>query len=139
MLNQTEILETIRMIEQQHLDIRTITMGISLMDCADGDAQTACQKIYDKIMRLAGNLVKTGEQIEAEFGIPIVNKRISVTPIAEIAAASRTTDYVVFAKTLDRVGEELGVNFVGGFSALVQKGMTARTSGSLPAFRRRLP
>ena len=124
MLNQTEILETIRMIEQQHLDIRTITMGISLMDCADGDAQTACQKIYDKIMRLAGNLVKTGEQIEAEFGIPIVNKRISVTPIAEIAAASRTTDYVVFAKTLDRVGEELGVNFVGGFSALVQKGMT---------------
>ena len=124
MLNQREILETIRMIEQQHLDIRTITMGISLTDCADANAAAACQKVYDKVMRLAGNLVKTGEQIEAEFGIPIVNKRIAVTPIAQIAAASDTADYVPFAKALDRAGAELGVNFVGGFSALVHKGMT---------------
>ncbi len=124
MLNQKEILETIRMIEQQHLDIRTITMGISLLDCAHADAAAACTRIYDKIMRLAGNLVKTGEQIESEYGIPIVNKRIAVSPIAMVAAASDTPDYVPFAKALDRAGAELGVNFVGGFSALVQKGMT---------------
>ncbi len=124
MLNQKEILETIRMIEQQHLDIRTITMGISLMDCAAQDINAACDNIYEKLMRLAGKLVRTGEQIEAEYGIPIVNKRISVTPIAQIAAASKATDYVPFARTLDRAGAELGVNFVGGFSALVHKGMT---------------
>ena len=124
MLNQKEILETIRMIEQQHLDIRTITLGISLLDCAHADAAAACSRIYDKIMRLAGNLVKTGEQIETEYGIPIVNKRIAVSPIAMVAAASDTPDYVPFAKALDRAGAELGVNFVGGFSALVQKGMT---------------
>jgi len=124
MLNQREILETVRMIEQQHLDIRTITMGISLTDCADVNADAACKKVYDKVMRLAGNLVKTGEQIEAEFGIPIVNKRIAVTPIAQVAAASDTADYVPFARALDRAGAALGVNFVGGFSALVHKGMT---------------
>ena len=124
MINNTEILQTIRMIDQQHLDVRTITMGISLLDCCDSDPKKACQKIYDKITRSAKDLVKTGEDIEAEFGIPIVNKRISVTPIALVAGASDTDDYVPFAMALDRARAETGVNFVGGFSALVQKGMT---------------
>ena len=125
MMNQNEILSTIRMIDQQHLDIRTITMGISLLDCCDADPKRACEKIYEKITRSAKDLVKTGEAIEAEFGIPIVNKRISVTPIALVAGASDTEDYVPFAVALDRARAETGVNFVGGFSALVQKGMTA--------------
>ena len=124
MINQNEILSTIRMIDQQHLDIRTITMGISLLDCCDSDAKRVCEKIYDKITKSAKDLVKTGEAIEAEFGIPIVNKRISVTPIALVAGASDTEDYVPFAAALDRARAETGVNFVGGFSALVQKGMT---------------
>ena len=124
MINQNEILSTIRMIDQQHLDIRTITMGISLLDCCDSDAKRACEKIYDKITKSAKDLVKTGEAIEAEFGIPIVNKRISVTPIALVAGASDTEDYVPFAAALDRARAETGVNFVGGFAALVQKGMT---------------
>ena len=125
MLNQKNILETIQMIDKQHLDIRTVTMGISLLDCCDSDPKTACRKIYDKITRCAKNLVKTGEEIEAEFGIPIVNKRIAVTPIALVAGASETEDYVPFALALDRAREATGVNFLGGFSALVQKGMTA--------------
>ena len=124
MVNQNDILSTIHMIDQQHLDIRTITMGISLLDCCDSDPKRACDKIYDKITRSAKDLVKTGEAIEAEFGIPIVNKRISVTPIALVAGASDTEDYVPFAVALDRARAETGVNFVGGFSALVQKGMT---------------
>jgi len=124
MFNTSEILETIRMIDQQHLDVRTITMGVSLLDCAGPDPKRACEKIYDKITRSAKDLVKTGEDIEAEFGIPIVNKRISVTPIALVAAASETEDYVPFAKALDKARAETGVNFIGGFSALVQKGMT---------------
>ena len=124
MLSRNDILETIRMIDQQHLDIRTITMGISLLSCADSSAERACEKIYDKISRYAEHLVATGEEIEREFGIPIVNKRISVTPIALVAAASETEDYVPFAKALDRAAKNVGVNFIGGFSALVQKGMT---------------
>ena len=124
MQNQREILETVRMIEQQHLDIRTITMGISLHDCADADAKRACRKIYDKITTRAEALVRTGELIETEYGIPIVNKRVAVTPIEEIAAASDAADYVPFARALDRAAETLGINFIGGFSALVQKGMT---------------
>ena len=124
MMNQNNILSTIKMIDQQHLDIRTITMGISLLDCCDSDPKRACEKIYDKITRSAKDLVKTGETIEAEFGIPIVNKRISVTPIALVAGASDTEDYVPFAVALDKAREATGVNFVGGFSALVQKGMT---------------
>ena len=124
MINSSEILETIRMIDQQHLDVRTITMGISLLDCCDPDPKAACEKIYAKIMRSAKDLVKTGEAIEAEFGIPIVNKRISVTPIALVAGASDTRDYVPFARALDAARRDTGVNFVGGFSALVQKGMT---------------
>ena len=124
MLNRSDILETINMIDQQHLDIRTITMGISLLSCADPDPKAACRKIYDKITRCAEKLVRTGEEIEREFGIPIVNKRISVTPMALVAAASETEDYVPFAAALDAAAKSTGVNFIGGFSALVQKGMT---------------
>ena len=124
MLNQNDILETQAMIEQQHLDIRTITMGISLLDCCDPDLSVCCEKIYNKITRLAKNLVSVGEEIEAEFGIPIVNKRISVTPIALVAGACQTDSYVEIAKTLDAAAKTCGVNFIGGFSALVQKGAT---------------
>ena len=124
MLNRNDILETINMIDQQHLDIRTITMGISLLSCADPDPKAACRKIYDKITRCAEKLVTTGEEIEREFGIPIVNKRISVMPMALVAAASETEDYVPFAAALDAAAKTTGVNFIGGFSALVQKGMT---------------
>ena len=124
MLNQEQILETVRMIGQQHLDIRTITMGISLYDCADESVARACDKIYEKIVRRAEKLVKTGEMIETELGIPIVNKRVAVTPISEVAAASHAASYVPYAKALDRAAETIGINFIGGFSALVQKGMT---------------
>ena len=124
MLNQKEILSTIEMIDQQHLDVRTITMGISLLDCADPDPKAACQKIYDKITRRAEHLVATGEAIEREFGIPIVNKRISVTPMALVAGASETGSYVPFAVAMDNAAKSTGVNFIGGFSALVQKGAT---------------
>lgn len=119
-----EIFETIHMVSDENLDVRTITMGINLMDCADTDAEKAAQKIYDKICKKAENLVKTGEDISHEFGIPIVNKRISVTPISLVAASAETEDYVIFAKALDNAAKEVGVNFLGGFSALVHKGMT---------------
>ena len=124
MLNQKEILSTIEMIDQQHLDIRTITMGISLLSCCDPDPRRACEKVYEKICRSAEHLVKTGQDIEDEFGIPIVNKRISVTPMALVAGASETEDYVPFALALDRAARTCGVNFIGGWSALVQKGLT---------------
>ena len=124
MLDQKDILSTLDMIDNQHLDIRTITMGISLLDCADPDLSACCQKIYDKITRCAKDLVRVGQEIEAEFGIPIVNKRISVTPISLVAAAGQTDSYVEIAKTLDRAAKTCGVNFIGGFSALVQKGCT---------------
>ena len=124
LINTSEILDTIRMIDQQHLDIRTITMGISLLDCADPDPKAACQKIYDKITRRAEHLVATGEAIEREFGIPIVNKRISVTPMALVAGASETSSYVPFAVAMDSAAKTAGVDFIGGFSALVQKGAT---------------
>ena len=122
MLNSFDILETIKMIEDEHLDIRTITMGISLLNCITGDINTTCDKVYDKITRKAEHLVETGEQIEAELGIPIIHKRISVTPMAMIGAATDATSYVPLAQTLDRAAAACGVNFVGGFSALVQKG-----------------
>ena len=122
MLDQKDILSTLDMIDNQHLDIRTITMGISLLDCADSDIHACCEKIYNKITRCARDLVKVGEEIEAEFGIPIVNKRISVTPISLVAAACRADSYVEIAKTLDAAAKKCGVNFIGGFSALVQKG-----------------
>ena len=121
-METNQILETIRMIEEENLDIRTITMGISLLDCIDSDSDRACEKIYQKITTKAKDLVKVGESIEAEYGIPIINKRISVTPIGIIAAATPDTDYVKFAKTLDKAAKAVGVNFLGGFSALVEKG-----------------
>ncbi|MBC1361199.1 PFL family protein [Listeria welshimeri] len=123
-METNQILETIRMIEEEKLDIRTITMGISLLDCMDGDGEVARKKIYQKIVTKARNLVAVGEAIESEFGIPIINKRISITPIAIIAGSSADTDYVEFAKTLDAAAKEVGVNFIGGYSALVQKGYT---------------
>lgn len=121
-METNQILETIRMIEEENLDIRTITMGISLLDCIDSDSEKACEKIYQKITTKAKNLVQVGQSIESEYGIPIINKRISVTPIAIIAAASDDTDYVKYAKTLDRAAKEVGIDFIGGFSALVEKG-----------------
>ena len=124
MINLNDILETINMIRQENLDIRTITMGISLLDCADSDIDVSCQKVYDKIVRLAGNLVKVGEDIEAEYGIPIINKRISVTPIAMLVAVSGG-DPVKYAHALQRAADTVGVNFIGGYSALVQKGFSA--------------
>ncbi|MCI8501219.1 MAG: PFL family protein [Oscillospiraceae bacterium] len=124
MLNTYDILETIRMIQDQCLDIRTITMGISLLDCIDPDIGRSCEKVYEKVTRLAQNLVKVGNDIETEYGIPIINKRISVTPIAILAAAAKG-DPVKFALTLQRCAEACGVNFIGGYSALVQKGFSA--------------
>ena len=124
MINLNDILETINMIRQENLDIRTITMGISLLDCADGDIDASCQKVYDKIVRCAGNLVKTGEDIEAEYGIPIINKRISVTPVSMLVAVSGG-DPVKYAHALQRAADTVGVNFIGGYSALVQKGFAA--------------
>ena len=123
-LASNEIVETIKMIRDEHLDIRTITMGISLLDCADEDCGRACTKIYDKIMRCAKNLVSCGEEISQRLGIPIINKRVSVTPIALVAAASKMDNYLPFAKTLDRAARELGINFIGGYSALVYKGVS---------------
>ena len=121
MLSTSEILETIQMIQQENLDIRTITMGISLLDCADTDIDRACEKIYQKITTRAKDLVKVGQQIEDKYGIPIVNKRISVTPISHVLAVSGG-DPVKYALTLERAAGTVGVNFLGGFSALVQKG-----------------
>ena len=123
MLNINDIMETINMISEENLDIRTVTMGISLLDCADSDIKSSCDKIYEKITRLAGNLVKTGEDIEREYGIPIINKRISVTPISMLAATGG--DPVLYAKTLQRAADATGVNFIGGYSALVHKGFSA--------------
>lgn len=126
MINMFEVNETNKMIEQENLDVRTITLGISLLDCIDSDLEKVNQKVYNKITGLAKNLVQTGEDISKEYGIPIVNKRISVTPIALIGGAACKTpeDFVTLAKTLDKVAKEVGVNFIGGYSALVSKGMT---------------
>ena len=124
MLNTTDILETIRMIDNENLDIRTITMGISLLNCADSDIARSCAKVYEKICRLAERLVPVGEEIEKMYGIPIINKRISVTPISMLTAVSGGNP-VLYAKTLERAAETVGVNFVGGYSALVQKGFAA--------------
>ena len=126
MINMFEVNETNKMIEQENLDVRTITLGISLLDCIDSDLEKVNQKVYEKITGLAKNLVQTGEDISKEYGIPIVNKRISVTPIALIGGAACKTpeDFVTLAKTLDKAAKEVGVNFIGGYSALVSKGMT---------------
>ncbi|MBR0119321.1 MAG: DUF711 family protein, partial [Eubacterium sp.] len=126
MINQSEVFETNRRIEKQNLDVRTITMGISLLECIDSDLKKVCDNIYNRITSMAKDLVKTGDEIAAEYGIPVVNKRISVTPIALVGgAACRTTDdFVEIAKTLDRAAKTVGVNFLGGYSALVSKMMT---------------
>ena len=126
MINLYEVQETNKMIEESNLDVRTITMGISLLDCCDTDVDKVCENIYNKITTQAKNLVSTGCEIENEFGIPIVNKRISVTPISLVGGSccKTTDDYVKIAKALDRAALEVGVNFLGGYSALVSKGMT---------------
>lgn len=124
MLNINDILETVQMIQDECLDIRTITMGISLLDCADSDIDRSCQKVYDKITRLAKDLVKTGQDIERKYGIPIINKRIAVTPIAVLAGVSGG-DPVKYAHALQKAADTIGVNFIGGYSALVQKGFSA--------------
>ena len=124
LINSSEILQTIEMIDQQHLDVRTVTMGINLLDCADRDMDVCCRRVYDKICTLADKLVETGCAIEREFGIPIVNKRISVSPISLVAAACEQDNYVPLAKTLDKAAKAVGVNFIGGFSALAHKGFT---------------
>jgi uncharacterized protein len=124
MMNRENILETVRMIQSENLDIRTITMGISLLDCIDSNGKKAREKIHRKIVTLAGNLVRVGQQIEEEFGIPIVNKRVSVTPISLIAGATDEESYVEFARALDWSAREVGVDFIGGYSALVHKGCT---------------
>ncbi|NME83407.1 PFL family protein [Clostridium sp. SM-530-WT-3G] len=123
-MNSNNILETIKMIEEEKLDVRTITMGISLLDCIDSDGEKARIKIYDKITKSAERLVEVGRTIESEFGIPIVNKRVSVTPISMIGGATNETSYVKFAQTLDKAAATLGIDFLGGFSALVHKGCT---------------
>ncbi len=122
MLNTKDILETISMIQDENLDIRTVTMGISLLDCIDSDIDSACRKVYEKITRYAKDLVPVCCQIEKEYGIPIINKRISVTPIAILAATCQTSNIVKFALTLEKAANEVGVNFIGGYGALVQKG-----------------
>ena len=126
MINRFEVNETNNMIEKENLDVRTITLGISLLDCCDASLLEVKRKIYEKITGLAKDLVKTGEQIELEYGIPIVNKRISVTPIALVggAACKSEEDFVQIAQVLDQAAQEVGVNFIGGYSALVSKGMT---------------
>ena len=125
MLNTADILETIGMIREENLDIRTITMGISLFDCVSEDADRLCEKVYDKITRKAENLVKTGVEIEQKYGIPIVNKRVSVTPVSLIGGNLSPDGFLKLAHTLQRAANTLGINFIGGYSALVHKGMTA--------------
>lgn len=135
MFSPFEVVETIRMIQEENLDIRTITMGISLRDCCHPDGDAARVKMYDKIIRLARNLVRVGEEIEEEYGIPIINKRIAVTPIALVAESCDEENYVKFAVTLDRAADAVGIDFIGGFTALVHKGYTggdARLIASIP-------
>ncbi len=126
MINIFEVNETNKMIEQENLDVRTITLGISLLDCIDSDLEKLNEKIYNKITTYAKDLVATGEKISAQYGIPIVNKRISVTPIGLVggAACKTTDDFVTIARTLDKAAKQVGVNFIGGYTALVSKGMT---------------
>ena len=124
MINTHDIIETINMIDNENLDVRTITMGISLLSCIDDDIDKACTKVYDKICRYAQDLVKTGNDISSEYGIPIINKRISVTPVAMLASACQTKKIVRFALALEKAARTVGVNFIGGYSALVQKGFS---------------
>ena len=137
-LNRNDIMETIGMLTDENLDVRTVTMGISLLDCIDPDGEKACEKIYNKITRLAGSLVSTVDGISSEYGIPIVNKRISVTPIAMLLGAAPDADPVMYAKALDRAAKAVGVNFIGGFGALVHKGFSAGDRRLIQAIPRAL-
>lgn len=119
-----EILETIKMVDLESLDIRTVTMGISLLDCIDKSAEKTAENIYNKITRLGKNLVVTADKVAAKYGVPIVNKRVSVTPIAIVGNATDAEDYTIFAKALDKAAKEIGIDFIGGFTALVDKGFT---------------
>ena len=132
-----KVIDAIDMIDKQHLDIRTITMGISLLDCASEDAGHCCEKIYDKICHKAENLVKTGESIEREFGIPIVNKRISVTPMALVAGSCRTEDYVPFALTMDKAAKACGVNFMAASPRSCRRALQRAMKSCCAQFRRR--
>ncbi|NLO36671.1 MAG: PFL family protein [Clostridiaceae bacterium] len=132
MFNELEILETLRMFQEQHLDVRTITMGISLFDCATASHQETCRRIYDKICRRAADLVRVGDALSREYGIPIINRRVAVTPIALVAASGDSADYTVYARALDAAAEQVGVDFIGGFSALVHKG-SSRSDDNLIA------
>ncbi|MBR2180480.1 MAG: DUF711 family protein, partial [Oscillospiraceae bacterium] len=124
MINSFDILETIKMIEEEHLDIRTVTMGISLRDCCGSDIKRVADRVYDKVTKTAEKLVQTANGIACEYGIPIVNKRVSVTPVSLLADACESSDVPVLARALDRAAETLGINFIGGYGALVHKGMT---------------
>ena len=141
MINFYEVNETQQMIEHENLDVRTITLGISLLDCIDSNLDKLNQKVYEKITTVAKDLVVTGNQIEQEYGIPIVNKRISITPISLIggSACKKPEDFVEIAKTLDRAAKEVGVNFIGGYSALVSKAMTKIDKLLILSVHRRLP
>lgn len=123
-MEKSQIIETIRMVREEHLDIRTITLGLSLFDCVSDDPHRAAHKIYDKITRFAQNLVKTAQDIENEFGIPISNKRISITPVSLLAGQANSEELLIYAQAIDQAGKAVGVDFIGGYSALVQKGMT---------------
>ena len=133
MLNRNDILETIKMIEEEHLDIRTVTMGISLLSCAGNDADDVCRRVYQKITAAAKDLVPVAEEISVRYGIPIINKRISVTPASLVMRSENPADYVKLAKALDRAAHDTGVNFIGGFSALVHKGMTKSEQAMISA------
>ncbi|MGB9826773.1 MAG: DUF711 family protein, partial [Desulfofundulus sp.] len=138
LFSASEILETIRMVQAENLDIRTVTLGISLRDCATSDLKETCRRVYDKITRTAERLVPVVEEVEARFGIPIVNKRIAVTPIALVGEPSGAEDYVPLAEALDRAAQNVGVNFIGGFSALVHKGFTSGDRALLHSLPRAL-
>ena len=135
MINLSEVIETNKMILEENLDVRTITLGINLLDCADASVKKTCDNIYAKLVRIAKDLVATGDEIGREFGVPIVNKRISITPAALVGASccKKTSDFIKIAKTLDKAAKKLGINFIGGFSAVVSKGM------SKPSRRMRVP
>ena len=139
MINKQEVLQTIRMIQQEKLDIRTITMGISLRNCCHPDIKTACKQVYDRITTQAEKLAATAEAIELEYGIPIINKRISVTPIALVAEPTRTDNYLRFASTLEKAAHTVSIDFIGGFSALVHKGSTRGDELLLAAIPEALP
>ena len=137
MLTIHDVLETNQMIQKNNLDVRTITMGISLLDCCSSDGKVLCRNIYDKITSYGENLVKTGEDIAREYGVPIINKRVAVTPISLVAGASDLTNYVEIARTLDKAAKEIGIDFIGGFFRLGRPGLHGRRPPSHRLHRRK--